>query len=442
MLFREFRRGSGGPGRDALAARPRNSEHARSGEQALTLFRTGDPEAMRRVILANALEWARQGRAQTLSEWIEALPKSMRDADPWVEYWYGRAWIFVQAPRGRPALERAFAAFRAAGDLRGQALALNTIVTGYYYEWANFAPLDRWVPEFKRLLDPHQVSGLDRESELRARAAYVIVLLFRRPEDPELDVCARRLDELLDGEGDMNARMMAASTLFNYLNWKTKGDSADALVERIEPHRARGHAADAVWWRTHLSFWHHVNGRYDQSAVVIVEARAIAERYGLGAYLFEIDHAVASALISKGELNAARELLQAMQSRLSPARRMDWAYFHHLQAGLEQRLGHFGIAVEAAERAVALARETGLPSRRCRTSSHGLPTADSGGEIGRRACGRSKRRSCWRRAPTARRSNRSANWCTSKRTSRPAKPNAPPSDSQSCSPTIGPAAKR
>ena len=117
-----------------------------------------------------------------------------------------------------------------------------------------------------------------------------------------------------------------------------------------------------VWWRTHLSFWHHVNGRYDQSAAVIAEARGIAERYGLAAYLFEIDHAVASALISKGDYAAAADLLQAMERRLSPARRMDWAYFHHLQANLEQRLGHFGNAAKAAEQAVALARETGLPS--------------------------------------------------------------------------------
>jgi tetratricopeptide (TPR) repeat protein len=117
-----------------------------------------------------------------------------------------------------------------------------------------------------------------------------------------------------------------------------------------------------VWWRTHLAFWHQVNGRYDRSSAVIAEARGIAERYGLAAHLFEIDHAVALTLLSKGDYAVAAELLQTMERRLSPARRMDWAYFHHLQANLEQRLGHFGNAAKAAERAVDLARETGLPS--------------------------------------------------------------------------------
>jgi ATP/maltotriose-dependent transcriptional regulator MalT len=203
VLFREFlleeakkrlstaeRRVAAAHAAELLSARGEASD-------ALALYRdAGDAEAMRRLIVANALEWARQGRAQTLSDWIEALPDAMREADPWLQYWYGRAWIFVRPPRGRPPLERAYEMFCAAGDLKGQALALNTTVTGYYYEWANFAPLDRWLPEFDRLLGPSQVSKLDRESELRARSAQVIALLFRRPEDPQLPSAAKRLDEL------------------------------------------------------------------------------------------------------------------------------------------------------------------------------------------------------------------------------------------------------
>jgi ATP/maltotriose-dependent transcriptional regulator MalT/DNA-binding SARP family transcriptional activator len=332
---------------------------------ALELYRdAGDFDAMRALINANALEWARQGRSQALCDWIEALPAAMRAGDPWLEYWFGRAWIFVEPQRGRPALERAFAAFRASDDVRGQALALNTIVTGYYYEWANFAPIDRWLPEFARLLAPARAGVLDRESELRARAAYVIALLFREPEHPDLDACAKRLDALIDTEPDVNARMMAASTLFNYLNWKDKGDAAEGLVARTEPVLARPGVTPLmqVWWRTHLSFWHYINGRYDQSAAVIAEARTIAERYGLEAYLFEIDHAETSALISKGDHAAAKTRIDAIERRLSPTRRMDWAYFYNLRANLEQRLGRYGAAVTDAEKGVALARETGLPT--------------------------------------------------------------------------------
>jgi DNA-binding SARP family transcriptional activator len=332
--------------------------------EALALFRdTQAWEPMRELIRAHALEWARQGRAQAVSDWIQSLPAEMRASDPWLEYWFGRAWIFVQPERGRPQLERAFAAFLAAGDLRGQALALNTIVTGYYYEWANFVPLDRWLPEFQRLLG-EGAAPLDSESELRARAAWLIALLFRNSEDPNLAPCAQRLDRLIDGEKDPNVRVMAASTLFHYINWKTEGEAAPALVARIQPILDTPEVTPLmqVWWRTHLSFWHYLNGRYADSTVVMKEARAVAERYGLEAYLFEIDHAEASALINKGDHDAAKVLLDEAERRLSPAKTMQWPYLHYLRSQLEQRLGHWASSVERAEKAVSLARQTGLPS--------------------------------------------------------------------------------
>jgi ATP/maltotriose-dependent transcriptional regulator MalT/DNA-binding SARP family transcriptional activator len=370
-LFREFlqeegRRRLAAAERRALCARAAALLEARGEDDgALALYReAGEFEAMRGLILVHALDWARHGRSQALSDAIEALPEAMRASDPWLEYWHGRAWIFVEPQRGRASLERAFDAFKRAGDRRGQALALNTIVTGHYYEWANFAPIDRWMPEFAELLDDRHGPPLDAASELRLRSAWLIALLFRRPDDPALGPCARRLDELVDAEPDPNARIMAASVLFNYLNWCTKGEEAEALVARTEPVLSRPEAAPLMqlWWRTHLAFWHYVNGRYDRSQAVADEARAIAERYGLAAYLFEIDHAEASALVTRGALAEAQVRMTAIESRLSPSRRMDHAYFHHLKANLEQRLGHFTAAVRAAERAVALARETGLPA--------------------------------------------------------------------------------
>jgi len=368
-LFREFLLEEM---RARLAADEQRAAHKRAAEllaargqvsDALALYReAGEWEAMHALIRANALDWARQGRAQAVSDWIGALPQAMRDGDPWLEYWFGRAWIFIDPKRGRPALERAHAAFKAAGDLRGQALALSTIVSGCYYEWANFAPLDRWLPEFDRLFEPG--ASLDAESDLRAHAALLIVLLFRKPHDPRLAPCADRLHELLAGDFDVNVHVMAASTLFNYVNWRTNGEMAPRLVAHMAPVVERPDVTPLmqVWWRTHLSFWHYLNGRYGESAKVIAEARAVAERYGLEAYLFEIDHAEVTALISKGDLAAAKAQLDTMERRLAPSRRMDWAYFHYLRSLLAQRTGQAAAAVREAEKAVALAEENGLPS--------------------------------------------------------------------------------
>ena len=352
--------------RRAITARAGHLVSSRGQQsEALALFRdAGEWEEMRSLILAHALEWARQGRAQALSDWIEALPHAMRDSDPWLAYWFGRAWIFVEPQRGRPTIERAYEAFRAAGDLRGQALALSAIVNSYYYEWGSFAPLDRWLPELKRLLRSDRPGTLDPASELRARAALLIALLLRKPEDEGIALCAQRLDDLIDGESDLNVRVMAASILLNYINWITEGTSAAALVARIEPILVKPDVTPLmqVWWCTHWAFWHFINGRYGESTAVMTDARAIAERYGLENHLYDIDCAEAAALINKGDHAAAKARLDVMEQRLSPIRRMQWPYYHHLRSVLEQRLGHLESAAHHAERGVTLARELDIPS--------------------------------------------------------------------------------
>ena len=370
-LFREFlleecgKRLAAGERRTAitraahlLAARGQQSE-------ALALFRdAGDFDAMRDLIHANALEWARQGRAQALSDWIEALPPRVRDSDPWLTYWFGRAWIFVEPQRGRPAVERAFEAFRAAGDVRGEALALSALVNSYYFEWATFVPLDRWIPELKRLLRGDAPGTLDAASELRARAALLISLLLRRPADEDSAACAQRLDALIDVETDLNVRVMAASILLNYINWTTEGASAVALVARIEPILRKPEVTPLmqVWWASHFSHWHFINGRYAEATAVMAEARAIAERYGLEHHLFDIDHQEAAALINNGDHATAKARLDAMERRLSPTQRMLWPYYLHLRSILDQRLGNRKSALDVAERALAMVRELDIPS--------------------------------------------------------------------------------
>ncbi|HKP67295.1 MAG TPA: BTAD domain-containing putative transcriptional regulator, partial [Casimicrobiaceae bacterium] len=366
FLLEEFARRVPSAERGALTTRTAHLLAARGlHNEALALFRdAGDFAAMRDLIHAHALEWARQGRAQTLSDWIEALPNDMRERDPWLSYWFGRAWVFVEPHRGRPAVERAYEAFRATGDVRGQALALSALVNSYYFEWATFVPLDRWIPELKRLLRAEPSGTLDMASELRARAALLISLLLRKPDDEDCAFCAQRLDELIDVESDLNVRVMAASILLNHINWNTDGAPATGLVARIEPILREPEVTPLmqVWWASHFSHWHFINGRYVEATAVMAEARAIAERYGLEHHLFDIDHQEAAALINGGEHAAAKVRLDEMERRLSPTQRMLWPYYLHLRSILDQRLGNRKSALDVAERALAMVRELDIPS--------------------------------------------------------------------------------
>jgi len=111
-LFREFlleemgRRLSRDEQRAAAARAAQLLAERGNVTDALGLYREAqDWDAMRRLIRANALDWARQGRSQALSDWIEALPANSQCRS--LARLLGGARVDLRATAARPSGGRA-----------------------------------------------------------------------------------------------------------------------------------------------------------------------------------------------------------------------------------------------------------------------------------------------------------------------------------------------
>ena len=331
---------------------------------ALELYcEAADWEAAKRVIARVAPSLLAQGRGQTLRQWIEALPSVHREESAWLSYWLGLSLIYTEPDNGRAHLQAAHDRFVAAGDVTGQLLAAAGIIDAQYYEWADFAPLDRWIDFMEKGLatEPKLAST---EAELRVYSCFLIALLFRQPEHPLLPDCAERVMRLLGAALDANQKVAAGSILFNYYNWLTKGDSAQRLINLIAPLLKQPEVTplNQVWWRVHHSFYLYINGDYRASGARMDEAREIALAHGLKNVLFEIYHSEANAAQGAGEIKMAEASMARVESVLNPARRMDVAYFKNLMSGLEMLRGNYRQALLESEQAIRLAEETGMPT--------------------------------------------------------------------------------
>ena len=132
----------------------------------------------------------------------------------------------------------AYEGFAENNDLRRQLMTAAHAVDCHYFEWADFAPLDRWIDVFEK----HLERGGAAQHRVRP-AARLLGAPDRAPVPPAAAPAHRRCRER-SGTPDrrrsvltvpMNFRLNAASILFNYYNWKTKGDTADALIARVTP---------------------------------------------------------------------------------------------------------------------------------------------------------------------------------------------------------------
>ncbi len=308
-----------------------------------------------------------EGRRRALLRWLAALPEGVREAEPRLGLIEAYAVMYDEPARCKALLETAFAAFAARADVRRQLLTAAAVIDCHYFEWADFAPLDRWIEVLTRLLDPGP-EFLSTADALRIRGAQLIALLFRQPDNPGMDEAARIVERLLEAPDilcvPVNDRVNAASILFNYINWKTKGTHADALVARVEPWLAEPQltAMNRVWWQVHRAFNEQIRGHYARSQKVMKETEALAEAHGLKWVQVEIYHAEVTALISSEDVQGASAALAKLRAVLSPTRRMDHAYFKYQETGVLMLQGRVRDAAAAAQDAVEIGRASGLPA--------------------------------------------------------------------------------
>ena len=177
---------------------------------------------------------------------------------------------------------------------------------------------------------------------------------------------ARRLADESALEVPLNFRLSAASILFNYYNWTTKGDSADPLIARVTPWLDDPQASPVsqVWWRVHLAFNHQIRGRYEKARRTMSEAETIARENGLRSLLFEIYYAEVTPggrfQRRAGRGGRAREAAHGAQTRRGGWTSRISASRNRSCAAPEGR--HLEAATAAGPRRSASARAAGLPT--------------------------------------------------------------------------------
>jgi ATP/maltotriose-dependent transcriptional regulator MalT/DNA-binding SARP family transcriptional activator len=373
-LFREFLLAQG---RRRLSAQERQSALDRAAGQ---LVARGDFDAAAALYI-EAKAWPAlvgltlhagrsllaEGRRKALLNWLAAMPADIRESEPRLALGEAYAVMYDEPARCKALLERAYEGFIERGDVRRQLLTAAAAVDCHYFEWADFAPLDRWIEVLTKLLDPGP-EFLGTADALRIRGALLIALLFRQPDNPHIDEAARTVEALLEAPDilsvPVNDRVNAGSILFNYKNWKARGTGADALIARVEPWLADPEvtAVNRAWWHVHRAFNEQIRGHFARSLKIMKDTEEFAAKHGLKWVQVEIYHAEVTALVSSEDVEGAAAALAKLRAVLSPSRRMDLAYFRYQESGVLMLQGRARDAAASAAEAVAIGRASGLPA--------------------------------------------------------------------------------
>jgi ATP/maltotriose-dependent transcriptional regulator MalT/DNA-binding SARP family transcriptional activator len=247
-----------------------------------------------------------QGRSDALGRWLDLLPGDLVEADPRLLLALG-ACRSASSPRAaRRSYERAYEAFRRAGDEEGMRTACCGVVEALIAELDDLAPLDEWIGVLSQLLEQRAADAADPAAATLARAT-----LLRDP-----------------------ARAQAVPMAM--------------LLERATPA---------------VEFF--LGGSLEKSVAAAHEALARASGEGVHASDGLLRATAAAALLAAGDADAARGELQRLEAGAGALRRGERAALSYLRAWLAWLDGDTALANREARAACGLAAETGVPLLEC-----------------------------------------------------------------------------
>ena len=331
-------------------------------EAAMALFgEAGEWPELARMVLFHAGHLLAHGRYQPLEAAIARLPADLVDRDPWLLYWRGVARLPFSPPGGRALLERAYAAFREEDDSAGRLLTCAVVLRSYFFEFADFTGIDRWLPELEELCRRHP-DFLAPEVEVQVLAAG-FGIMYRRPDYPLLEGWAERALDLI--HGGLPPLEQAAVSDFVVAFYTHRGDFAMAQRALEEIRRLVDPREMPPVVRIGLETWSGVVAflcaQHGEAIAHLDLALAIAREHGVHVFDVLIAGNRVYALLGMGELDQAAASLQAVESRLLPARPVDSAFYHHLRSGLLLLQGDPEAARREAQWGLEIVERNGVP---------------------------------------------------------------------------------
>jgi len=182
-------------------------------EAAARLLRdVEDWQTLAQLIHQHAQRLIVQGRAQTVEEWLEAIPTAIGAEQPWLLFW--RGWMAQRHADRQQSLEQAYTVFARQGDTSGMFLAGAGMIFAYLSEGA-LIPVDLWIARLDGIMK--DAPGFASKGvEARVAAAMLVAIAMRQPSHPQAAHWAERGIEVARQHPDPFVRAIAAVTWFQY----------------------------------------------------------------------------------------------------------------------------------------------------------------------------------------------------------------------------------
>jgi DNA-binding SARP family transcriptional activator len=302
-------------------------EEADPDSAAELLQDAGAWEALTGLIMKHALVMIRQGRNQTLLQWLRALPQAAVAGKPWLEFWMGIALMPFDPEAGRGFLEKAFNAFRPQNDTFGLFLCWAFIIRAVFLKMTDMSPFDHWIQVLEELMANHPQFP-SREIEGQVVAGMLLALEHRKMDHPDIESWVDRALGLLSAPLESNTKVSIVNVIVHYYLLNGNSSKAAQIMDILRPSSVedRMDSRDTIAVVAHStisSFYYCYVGMHAECLAFVNKGLEIARKTGF-IILNNIiaGHGIWSALINE-EYATARALFKRNADSITKAKLLD-----------------------------------------------------------------------------------------------------------------------
>ena len=239
-----------------------------------------------RLLLSVAQGFLDSGRRETLAQWIQTIPDSVKAGEPWLEYWLGCTHLQTNPLKGMQRLEESLVLFRQSNNRVGCVECLASLLRGAFLGFGALDAMDHWLDALLAEIDA-QPEFSSTESELRIRSVLRMALFHVRPWHPLTTTMYQLVAEMLPACSDPSVALSAAMSALHVSTFCEDFERADRIALATERFALRDAASpsEAAWWFGQVGYLRFMEARYDEALANLSRGCGIAQSNGLGEVL-------------------------------------------------------------------------------------------------------------------------------------------------------------
>jgi LuxR family transcriptional regulator, maltose regulon positive regulatory protein len=265
------------------------------------------------IIIERAPALMAQTRLATLRGWIEALPETVVQEQPWLLYWLAVCKALADPRASQTLFESAYRRFSVFDDLRGLALSWCGLMDAIFHVYADLRQFDTWIAEFEARL-AQQMPALPAEIATRVTLSLFVALSFRQPQHPDSGKWAQQACDIIESKQDFGLGKLLWLHLTMHDIWRGELATAGVKLGMFRdalPTIDEAPMALVVGYLCEATYALHA-GLHDQCLAAVANGLEAARRTGIVFWNSVLLGHGAAISINYGNIKRADEFLSAI----------------------------------------------------------------------------------------------------------------------------------